>query len=445
MPDPMSSRRSGKSPASVHVALALLTAAYVLSYVDRTIIALMVGPIRADLGLTDTQFSLLGGLAFAVFYSTLGVPFGWWADRGNRPRIVALGVFFWSVMTMLCGFARSFTGLFLMRVGVGVGEAALSPSAYSLIAETYPPNRVGRALSIYGTGIYLGVGLSFVLGGVLVDRLSALPPIEIGFLGEFAGWQQVFLLVGLPGLLLAPLALFVLREPRLERLSDTVGSGADGRADPSRPNIFAWLGQNRLFLIAHFLGFSALSLAFNGYLAWMAEFLLRTFAVGKSESGFAIGIIVLILGVGGMLAGGFVSDWLRQRGDLKGALTAACGGAIAMTPFAAIAPLMPSATASLLAFAPIMALSAFCFGPAVIALQLATPIDLRARTSALFLLVVNLAGIGLGGTVVAAISDFSLGADGARIGEALALAGGASALIGVPLLFLARHKMPTYE
>ena len=116
-----------------------------------------------------------------------------------------------------------------------------------------------------------------------------------------------------------------------------------------------------------------------------------------------------------------------------------------MTPFAAIAPLMPSATASLLAFAPIMALSAFCFGPAVIALQLATPIDLRARTSALFLLVVNLAGIGLGGTVVAAISDFSLGADGARIGEALALAGGASALIGVPLLFLARHKMPTYE
>ena len=183
MPDPMSSRRSGKSPASVHAALALLTAAYVLSYVDRTIIALMVGPIRADLGLTDTQFSLLGGLAFAVFYSTLGVPFGWWADRGNRPRIVALGVFFWSVMTMLCGFARSFTGLFLMRVGVGVGEAALSPSAYSLIAETYPPNRVGRALSIYGTGIYLGVGLSFVLGGVLVDRLSALPPIEIGFLG----------------------------------------------------------------------------------------------------------------------------------------------------------------------------------------------------------------------------------------------------------------------
>ncbi len=116
-----------------------------------------------------------------------------------------------------------------------------------------------------------------------------------------------------------------------------------------------------------------------------------------------------------------------------------------MKPFAAIAPLMPSATASLLAFAPIMALSAFCFGPAVIALQLATPIDLRARTSALFLLVVNLAGIGLGGTVVAAISDFSLGADGARIGEALALAGGGSALIGVPLLFLARHKMPTYE
>ncbi|WFL76320.1 MFS transporter [Altererythrobacter arenosus] len=441
----MSNHPSPKAPGSIHAALALLTAAYVLSYIDRTIIALMVGPIRADLGLTDTQFSLLGGLAFAIFYSTLGIPFGWWADRGNRPRIVALGIGLWSLMTMLCGFAKSFTALFLMRVGVGVGEAALSPSAYSLIAETYPADRVGRALGIYGTGIYLGVGLSFALGGVLVERLSALPPLDLGGLGSFAGWQQVFIIVGLPGLLLAPLALLVLREPRLERLRASAASGTQADNGQIRPAIFPWIGRNRVFLITHFLGFSSLSLAFNGYLAWMAEFLLRSFEVGKSTSGFGIGIIVLTLGVGGMLAGGYTADRLRQRGDLKGALTAACGGAIAMTPFTAIAPLMPSATLSLLAFAPIMALSAFCFGPAVIALQLATPLDLRARISALFLLVVNLAGIGLGGTVVAAISDFALGGDGTRLGEALGLAGGVSSLIGVPLLFIARRKMPTYE
>lgn len=446
MPEPMSSRRSLERPGSGsgHAALILLTAAYILSYVDRTIIALMVGPIRADLGLTDTQFSLLGGLAFAVFYSTLGIPFGWWADRGNRPRIVALGVGLWSLMTTLCGFAQSFAALFLMRVGVGVGEAALSPSAYSLIAETYPPDRVGRALAVYGTGIYLGVGLSFALGGVLVERLSALPAIELSGLGVFAGWQQVFLIVGLPGLLLAPLALLVLREPRHVRRPASDLPDTQRAADIAQPDLLGWLRQNRLFLLAHFFGFSALSLAFNGYLAWMAEFLLRTFALGKAESGFAIGIIVLTLGVGGMLAGGVAADWLRRRGDLKGALTAACGGAIVMTPFAAIAPLMPGATSSLLAFAPIMALSAFCFGPAVIALQLATPRDLRARVSAMFLLVVNLAGIGLGGTVVAAISDFWFGADGAHIGEALALAGGLSSLIGVPLLILARRRMPIY-
>ena len=423
---------------SAHVALALLTAAYVLSYIDRTIMSLMVGPIRADLGLTDTQFSLLGGLAFAIFYSTLGIPFGWWADRGNRPRIVALGIGLWSLMTMLCGIARSFTMLFLMRVGVGVGEAALSPSAYSLIAETYPPEKVGRALGIYGTGIYLGVGLSFALGGFLVEKLSGLPPIEIAVLGTLAGWQQVFIIVGAPGIVLAPLALVLLWEPRETAAAELPATAASIKRQPILP----WMRENRIFLACHFLGFSSLSLAFNGYLAWQAEFLLRTFDMGKAESGFTIGMIVLTLGVGGMLAGGFAADRLRARGDLRGALTAASGGAIAMTPFAAIAPLMPGASASLLAFAPIMALSAFCFGPAVIALQLATPPELRARISAVFLLVVNLAGIGLGGTVVAAISDHILGGGGARLGEALAIAGGVSTLLGVPLLLVARKHMP---
>ena len=434
---PKSNPRSSDTLSSAHAALALLTAAYVLSYVDRTIMSLMVGPIRADLGLSDTQFSLLGGLAFAIFYSTLGIPFGWWADRGNRPRIVALGIGLWSLMTMLCGLARSFTTLFAMRVGVGIGEAALSPSAYSLIAESYPPERVGRALAVYGTGIYLGVGLSFALGGMLVERLSALPPVEAPLLGTLAGWQQVFIIVGLPGLVLAPLALLVLKEPRDQRAA----TGPAAAKQAPRP-LLPWMASHRTFLITHFLGFSSLSLAFNGYLAWQAEFLLRDFAMSKSQSGLVIGGIVLVLGVGGMLAGGIVADRLRARGDLRGALTAACGGAIGMTPFAAFAPLMPSAEASLLMFAPIMALSAFCFGPAVIALQLATPTELRARGSAVFLLVINLAGIGLGGTVVAAISDHVLGGDGARLGEALALAGGASALAAIPLLFVARKRMP---
>lgn len=433
---------------SPHIALALLTLAYVLSYVDRTIIALMVGPIRADLGLTDTQFSLLGGFAFAIFYSTLGIPFGWWADKGNRPRIVALGIAFWSLMTMACGLARNFLTLFLMRVGVGVGEAALSPSAYSLIAETYPPQRVGRALAIYGTGIYLGVGLSFALGGVLVERLSGLPPKEIALLGELAGWQQVFMIVGLPGLVLAPLALLLLWEPREVRAAEAAAAAAAGEtaAPQAGPKaLWPWMRANRVFLLTHFLGFSSLSLAFNGYLAWQAEFLLRSFDMGKAESGFAIGMVVLTLGVSGMLAGGWTSDRLREGGDLRGALTAACIGAFAMAPFAAFAPLAPSAMASLVIFAPIMALSAFCFGPSVIALQLATPPELRARISAFFLLVVNLAGIGLGGTVVAAISDHILGGDGARLGEALAIAGGASAVLGVPLLLIARRMMPVEE
>ncbi|MFN2098469.1 spinster family MFS transporter [Altererythrobacter sp. MF3-039] len=436
MPSPSPNALSPEVTRTSAVALTLLTAAYVLSFIDRTIIALMVGPIRADLGISDTQFSLLGGLAFALFYTTLGIPLGWWADRGDRPKIIALGIALWSLMTMACGLASRFITLFIARMGVGVGEAALSPAAYSLISETTKKEKLGVALTIYSSGVYLGIGLSFAIGGVLVETLGSAPPLDLGFLGELKGWQQVFLIAGAPGLVIAPLCWFLLPESR------RVGSAPD----PSQsPPIIGWMGGHKTFLLCHFFGFSMLTMAFNGYLAWTAEFLLRNFAMDKATGGGWLGLIVLFAGVGGMLIGGRVADKLLSRGDGRGALTAAIFASVALVPFAASAPMMPSAALSLAMLAPVVFLSAFCFGLAVISLQLATPERLRARISAIYLLVVNLTGIGLGGTLVAAISDHVLGGEGMRIGEAMAIVGGAATLIAVPLIFTARRTMPHGE
>ena len=399
-------------------ALALLTAAYVLSYVDRTIVSLLVGPIKADLVLTDTQFSLLGGLAFALFYSMLGIPLGWVADRGDRRQLITIGIVLWSVMTIFCGLAPSFAWLFVARVGVGIGEAALSPAAYSLIAELYPADRVGRALAVYGSGVYLGIGLSFLVGGALVDALSG-------------DWRTMFVIVGAPGLLLAALVAWRLPETRR-------GPAAVPQAiAPLMPHLErAWR-----FLALHFAGFSMLTLAFNGYLAWLAEHFLRSFGWAKTDSGIAIGSIVLVAGITGMLAGGAASDCLRARGDARGALTAALGGAVLLVPLPLIVTTTGSAPLSLAAFAPLVFLSAFCFGPAVVSLQLATPPPLRARVSAIYLLVVNLTGIGFGGTAVALVSD-RLFVDEAQLGQAMALVGGAALLLAVPLLAAARRLMP---
>lgn len=431
--DPDRKAEPDRADRSANIALAVLTAAYVLSFIDRTILVLMVGPIRADLHLNDTEFSLLGGLAFGLLYSFLGLPLGWWADRGDRSRIVALGIAVWSLMTMACGLATSFLMLFLARVGVGAGEAALSPAAFSLIAQTTPRERVGRSIAIYATAIYVGTGLTFALGGWLVERFSALPPLQIGQGWALAGWQQVFLLVGAPGLLLAPLALFLLPETR---------GTASASADAEVPTLMPWLKRHRAFIIGHFLGFSMITIVFNGYLAWEAEFLLRHFGMTKSVSGLYLGLIILVFGVTGMLTGGLLTDRLRRAGDAAGALTAALRFTLILIPFGALSPLMPSPGLALAALAPVLFLSAACFGMALTGLQLAAPPQMRARISALYLLVVTLCGIAPAGTIVAAISDYVLGGGGTRVGEALAIVGAAGGIAALPLLRLARAHMP---
>ena len=191
--------------------VAVLTVAYIFSFVDRQIINLLVEPIREDLQLTDTQISLLQGIAFALFYTLMGIPIARLADVSNRRAIIAVGVFLWSLMTAMCGLAKSFGQLFAARIGVGVGEAALSPPAYSLFTDYFPPGKVTRAIAVFTGGSFLGAGLAYIIGGFVVDFVTRLDVVEVPVFGQIRAWQMAFIVVGLPGILLALLVFFIAR------------------------------------------------------------------------------------------------------------------------------------------------------------------------------------------------------------------------------------------
>lgn len=423
---------SSISASTAWRAIALLTLAYVLSYVDRTILSLLVGPIRTDLGISDTEFSLLHGFAFAIFYTLLGVPFGRWADRGNRRQIIATGIFLWSLATAFCGLARSFAQLFLARVGVGVGEAALSPAAYSLITDLVPHQSRGRALGVYGAGVYLGIGATFAGGGWLVTHLSAAGAADLPLVGAMQPWQLAFLAVGIPGLLLALVIGLVLPEPRRSAAAPVAGD---------RAPLLPFLRRHRPFLAAHFVGFAMLTLAFNGYLTWVAEYFTRAHGWDKALSGRWVGSIILLAGSIGMIAGGAACDWRTQSGDAKGPLTVALGAGLALLPWPLWATGTDSPVLSLLGLAPIVLFSSLAFAAAIVSLQAAVPPRLRGQVSALYLFIVNLAGIGFGGTAVAMVSDLWF-RDEARLGDAMTFVGSAAIFTAVPLLWFARRTMP---
>ena len=262
------------TPAQAWYAVAILTIANVSGFVDRQILSLLVEPIKRDLQVTDTQVSLLMGLGFVVFYSLLGLPIGRWVDRGHRPRIVALGATVWSVMTMLTGTASSYWHLFLARIGVGAGEATLGPAAVSIIADQFPQKRLGVAMSTYMMGTFLGSGVAYALGAYVVGRVDKPGIVMVPLVGAVYPWQLVFFFVGLPGLLVALLALTI-REPRA---SSPHAAQARTTAQSPFAEVIAYLRANARTVGALSLGFACSASVNYGVGAWLATFLIRTHA-----------------------------------------------------------------------------------------------------------------------------------------------------------------------
>lgn len=403
----------------------VLMIAYTFSFIDRSILSLLVSPIRSDLNISDTQFSLLHGIAFALFYTGLGIPIARLADRYSRKHIISIGIFVWSIATAICGLARNFAQLFLSRMMVGVGEAALSPAAYSMITDSFPKNQLGRALAVYNTGAFFGTGLAFVIGGVVVSAVSGVTITGVPLVGELKGWQLTFFIVGLPGLLIALLCI-TLKEPERSYVNDEQIPVAE---------VLKFMRGNGLTFATHFLGFSALTLFFNGFMAWTPALINRRFELPTGEAGIYLGYIVLVFATAGILAGGWIADWYSRQGYANAPIRTGLIAALALIPLGAAAPLMPNLTWTLVIFCPLMFFISFPWAAAAAAIQLVAPGRMRAQISALYLFVVNLTGIGFGPTAVALFTDYVFGDDNA-LPYSLAIVGPLSAIVASVLLYL---------
>ncbi|WP_080933045.1 spinster family MFS transporter, partial [Xanthomonas albilineans] len=363
----------------------VLLLAYTLSFVDRQILGLLVQPIKRDLLLSDAQFSLVHGLAFAVFYTLIGVLLGRVADRHNRRNLIVLGIVVWIVATAAGAYVTSFFTLFMVRVFVGVGEAALSPAAYSMLADYFPPQRRARAMSVYTSGVYIGSATAFIVGGLVIAATSKQSLVVFPLLGSFRPWQAAFLLVALPGL--AAIALMAtVREPL--RREQAV-------ATPSARPDLAHLRDNARIYIALFLANGVIAMVTFGITAWLPATFIRRWGWTPGEIGPAYGLIILTFGIAGMLFSGFLGDRLMVRGHRDVALRISLIGALLL-----------SVSSGLFAFAsgPWMALAAialttFLLGmPVALApaiLQAVTPNRLRGQVTSIYLLLVNLIGLGL--------------------------------------------------
>ncbi|MGB5809644.1 MAG: MFS transporter [Polyangiales bacterium] len=392
---PASSRRA-------NWALGVLLLAYILSFVDRNVMAILVGPIRASFSIDDFEYGLLHGLAFTLFYTILGVPIARLADRGTRRSIVGAGVLFWSVMTCACGLVRSFGGLFVARMGVGIGEAALSPPAHSLLTDLFPAKRLPRALSIFTLGITIGGGMAYMIGGWVLGAVGS-AEVSIPWLGSLRPWQLTFIVVGLPGFLVGALA-WTIREPvRRGRLVE------EGQAVPMGDVLRYFRAHARLYT-AILGSVSMLSVLGYGTITWYVEMLIRKFGVEAGDVGPTFGWIFILAGSCGALVGGFVAERLR-KGHADANLRVVVIAALAWVVPGVVGPLMSTAQGALWMAAPILFLMSSYFGPAVAALQTSTPNEMRALASALLLFASNMLGLGLGPPIVGWLTTHALGGD----------------------------------
>lgn len=374
------------SPAYRRWALIVLTLGYTMNYLDRQILSILLQPIKMDLHLTDTHLGFLSGITFALFYATLGIPIAMWADRSNRRNIIAMAMTIFSGMTVLCGFVTTYAHLVFARIGVGVGEAGSSPPSHSMISDMFPPEERASALGLYSIGINLGILIGFLVGG---------------WVSQYYGWRAAFFCVGAPGLIVALLVRFTLKEPA-RGTSD--GIAAQAKADaPAIREVFTFLWAQRSF---RHIAFGCALAAFGGYagITWLPSFLFRSFHMSALEIGTSLALIIGFVGGFGTYVAGWLADRLARR-DVR-------WNVWVIAIFAVIA--FPASGALYLADNKVLALTIFVIpalagssyvGPAVAMTQALVTLRMRAVASAILFLILNLIGMGLGPQFAGILSD----------------------------------------
>jgi predicted MFS family arabinose efflux permease len=374
---------------SVRVTLWILLIVYIFNFIDRQIVNILAEPIARDLGLSDTQIGLMTGLAFALFYTVLGIPIARFADRSStsRPAVIAVSLAIWSGMTALCGLAQNFSQLLLARIGVGVGEAGCTPPAHSLISDIVPPEKRSSALAFYSLGIPIGTLMGMVIGGILAD---------------FVGWREAFLIVGLPGVALALVVWFVLKDPRRSDAQMILRNQNQPAALPLIDALKVVM-SSRAFVLLLFAG-SAASFLSYGKTTWTTIFFQRTHDLTPGEVGLWFGIVGGVGGIVGTVLGGYLADRFGAK-NRRHVLSAPAIGMALAVPLALLAYNSPSwPMALMLLFLPTM-FNSFYYGPTYSAAQGLVPIRARAIAAATLLFFQNLIGLGLGPLFFGMLSD----------------------------------------
>ena len=410
----------------------MLLLAFTFSFVDRQVLNLLVQPIQQDLGISDTQISLLQGLAFVFTYVGLSVPIGRMVDRFNRVAIMIGGVVVWSATTVACGLSRTYTQLFAARLGVGAGEAALTPAAWSVLSDYFPPQRLPRPISVYLMGPYLGAGIAMIAGAEVLDWSRQTESIALPLLGQLAPWQFTFIAVGLPGILISALLMTVREPARKNRQRSTAPPWADIRR---------YLRRNwRIYLSIH-VGTPCIVVMLYGLQGWIPTVMVRVYEWDLAQAGRIYGLVAMLAGAAGVLSGPTVARALRARGQGDQSLRIAAGAGLAATGSLLLLPWQADPYAGL---ACVFSASFFVTLPLALmtsSMQLVTLNDMRGVVSGLYVVTTNVIGLALGPTLVAAGTEYVF-ADPKAVAKSLALV---AAVIG-PLaagLLLQGHRAYT--
>jgi len=383
----------------------ILTLAYVLSFLDRQLLSLVVTDIKTDLELTDSQMSIILGFAFALFYTTMGIPIGRLADKKSRKTIIAIGISFWCLMTAATGIIKTYLQLFIARVGVGVGEATLSPSALSMISDYFPKEKRGTAMGFFNMGVSVGSGIALILGGQIVAYFADFPPIILPIVGQIYEWQALFIFIGIPGLLVA-LLMTTVKEPSRKGKMKILTKSGDTSEEISIKETIRFIYERKEAYGWLFLSMACSVLMGYAFLSWLPTMYMRAYDVSISTITLWLGVAFLLGGPFGATMSGWLGDKLYTKYNNSSHVMLFAYSMIVLTVAATLVPLMPSYQTATLMFMPQIIMAAGQTALAPVAMINITPNQIRGQVTAVYFFVISMTGYTLGPTSVALITDF---------------------------------------
>lgn len=429
LPEGMASAgSSGEQPwpsrGSALYSLFVLTVVVLFTVLDRQVLGLMIEPLKADFGISDTQAALLLGAAFSLTYAIAGLPIARIADSRNRRNLVAACIAFWSLATMACGVAQNYTQVLLARLGVGIGEAGYGPATWSIVADSFPREKVAFGTSTLAIGATLGTGLALFLGGTVLHFVEDLPVVVLPFGGVMRPWQWAFVIVGLPGLLWS-IVVLTTREPARR------GAGAARSRSVPVKDVARWMKDDWRAYLAVIGGICMKYLMSLGPIQWLPSMFHRQFDWDLGRIGLVLGTITLLVSPAAMIIGAKISEHWTRQGRSDANLRVMLWGLCLAVPVTAVMPLFPSPVMILVFYAASIFISTLGIGPSIAAFQVITPNKMRAQVSAVSQFSTNVLAFAIGPLIVALFTDY-LFSDPGQLRYSMALS---TAILGPLAIF----------